>query len=309
MKKTGLILLLSLMAASAIAPCLLAEETPTTDPAASADAAATKDSIKLRVIAVNPSADKTQTVPIKIYLPKEVIPDDIIDMGELKVGFDSEKSLYYTFSDGVDLAPQETRVFEVQLEDVWQVDNKELAKTLDQTQLALKRLENTEYYDRAKEIVESIDRRLKEIEAKQSDLTISREEHIGAYRINLLMMGQIKQDIDLLEKMLLHTGAPPSIEFLRDTVFEKKDDLDRITAWKLIFGIIGFLGLMAIGFYVRWFLVLKSRQVPKARKVEASKLTGVSEQVMDKTPGHEDEEVDIEKLMEPEEDKGKSEAA
>jgi len=66
---------------------------------------------------------------------------------------------------------------------------------------------------------------------------------------------------------LQHAGQPASIEFLKDTVFEKKDDIDRITAWKLILAIIGFLGLMGVGFYLRWFLLLKSRRGPKASEV------------------------------------------
>src|SRR3989338_2056602 len=82
-----------------------------------------KSTIKLRVVAVNPSKEKPQTVPIKIFLPKEVIPDDIINMGDLKVGYDSSKGVYYAYSDGVELKPQETRVFEVHLEDIWRVKN------------------------------------------------------------------------------------------------------------------------------------------------------------------------------------------
>ena len=261
------------------------------------------DNIKLRVVAVNPSAEKTQTVPIKIYLPKEVIPDDIIDMGELKVGYDSEKSLYYAFSDGVDLAPQETRVFEVSLEDVWKVPKEDLDHTRERTALAVKRLESTEYYAKAKSIVESIDKKLEQIEAKQNDQSISREEHIGAYRVNQLVMGQIDKDIEILEKMLQHTGAPASIELLKDTIFEAKDDIDRITAWKVIFAILGFLGFVGIGFYLRWFLMLKSSRTPtKSSKSYAA--PKVSEQVEDKPNrgehGDDGEQVDIEKIMESE---------
>lgn len=263
---------------------------------------AADDNIKLRVVAVNPSAEKTQTVPIKIYLPKEVIPDDIINMGDLKVGYDSEKSLYYAFSDGVDLAPQETRVFEVALEDVWKVPVEDMNTTRERTALALKHLESTEYFTKAKVIVDSIDRRLTEIEVKQNDQSISREEHIGSYRVNLLIMDQIRKDIEILEKMLQHTGSPPSIELLRDTVFETKDDIDRITAWKVIFAIIGFLGFVGIGFYVRWFLMLKSNRSQSDSK-KSYPAPKVSEQAEDRPRGEhtdEGEQVDIEKIMESE---------
>lgn len=254
-----------------------------------------KSGIKLRVVAVNPSKEKPQTVPIKIYLPKEVIPDDIIEMGELKVGYDSTKSVYYAYSDGVELKPQETRVFEVSLEDVWRFKDEEISKLKDQTARALKHLENTPHYGNAKAIVDSIDRRLNQIEVTQNDYSISREEHIGAYRVNLLTMEQIKQDISLIEKMLQNAGAPPSIEFLKDTVFEKKDDIERITAWKLILAMIGLIAFLGVAFYLKWFLAIKSkRQAPGDSVYRGA--PKISENA-DENAGQEVEKVDITKLL------------
>lgn len=284
-------------------------------PAAPADAAAKTSSaqnsgskaIKLRIVAVNPSKDKTQKVPIRIYLPKEVIPDDIIDMGTLKVGFDSEKSVYFAYDNAAELKPQETRVFEVQLEDVWKIKEEELSKVREQTNLALSRLEKTEHYAKAKIIVDSIDMKLREIDAKQNDTSISREEHIGAFRINQLMMGQVRQDISVLEKMLMHTGAPPSIELLKDTVFERKTDIDRVTAWKLILCIIGFLALLGAGFYVRWFLLVQARDRNNQKTVR--KMPVISERVEDHAGvkgGHGSEKVDVSQLMDTDKEKRKA---
>lgn len=246
-------------------------------PGSEASPSSASKSIKLRIVAVNPSKDKIQKVPIKIYLPREVIPDDIINMGSLKVGYDSEKGQYYAYEEAAELKIQETRIFEVQLEDVWRIKEPELQKVKDETSLALKRLEKTEHFASAKAIVDSIDKRLNDIEVKQNDNSISREEHIGAFRINQMMMTQVRQDIAVLEKMLLHTGAPPSIELLKDTVFERKTDIDRVTAWKLILCIIGFLALLGAGFYIRWFLLVQSR----ARNMQKTtrKMPVISERV------------------------------
>ena len=81
----------------------------------------------------------------------------------------------------------------MQLEDIWKVKNAEISKLHEETNLALKHLEKTPHYANAKAIVDSIDRRLNEIQAKQDDNSISREEHIGTYRLNLMTMDQIKQ--------------------------------------------------------------------------------------------------------------------
>jgi hypothetical protein len=284
MKQFGLILVWMFLA---VQTAVFAEEAAAPAPAAEAPAEEKKDeaasaetpskAIKLRIVAVNPSKDKTQKVPIKIYLPKEVIPDDIIDMGQLKVGYDSEKGMYFAYDDAAELKPLETKIFEVKLEDVWKVKEAEIDKVKNHMKLALSRLEKTEHFAQAKVIVDSIDRRMNEIIAKQEDTSISREEHIGAYRVNLMTMNQIRQDINVLEKMLQHTGAPPSIELLKDTVFEKKTDLDRITAWKLIFSIIAFLALLGAGFYIRWFLLARAASRSQAKTMK--KVPAISEKV------------------------------
>jgi hypothetical protein len=83
----------TILSAEPAAPAAAAPvpSTPSERPSESKDGLGTNGGIKLRVVAVNPSKDKVQKVPIKIFLPKEVIPDDIVDMGELKVGYDSHK--------------------------------------------------------------------------------------------------------------------------------------------------------------------------------------------------------------------------
>lgn len=268
--------------------------------------AATKDSIKLRVVAVNPSKSKPQKVPIKIYLPKEVIPDDIIEMKDLKVAYDSSKSLYYAYNDGADLAPQETRIFEVKLEDVWRVPEEETSKIKLQTGLVMKHLEKTEHAADAKAIVDSVHKRVEDIMTKQDDATVSREDHIGAYRTNLQVMEEIKKDIALLEKMLMHSGGPPSVEFLKDTIFENKKDIDKITAWKLILGIIGFLGLLGFGFYFRWILMIKTRK--SAFDPDSGAAPFISENVEDLTgvKGKDPEEINLEKLSKAQQEKRKA---
>ncbi len=265
-----------------------------------------KDSIKLRVVAVNPSKTKPQKVPIKIYLPKEVIPDDIIEMKDLKVAYDSSKSLYYAYNDGAELQPQETRVFEVKLEDVWKVPKDEMDKIKMETNLALKRLEKTEHAENAKAIVATIDKRLDDISIKQDDETVSREDHIGIYRTDLEVMGEVKADIALLEKMLMHSGGPPSIEFLKDTAFENKKDIDKITAWKLILAIIGFLGLLGFGFYFRWILMIKARKSALDREGGSAPFVSENVEELAGIKAKDPEEVNLEKLSKAKQEKRKA---
>jgi hypothetical protein len=65
----------------------------------SVDKASKSGSLIFRVSAANPSAKKTQTVPIKAYLPVEIKAEDILDNGGLKSKYDSKKSMYYLYKE------------------------------------------------------------------------------------------------------------------------------------------------------------------------------------------------------------------
>jgi hypothetical protein len=54
-----------------------------------------REPMTMRVVAVNPSAEKERTVPVRIDLPQEIKPADILDRGELEVEFDTDRSMYY----------------------------------------------------------------------------------------------------------------------------------------------------------------------------------------------------------------------
>ena len=50
------------------------------------------ENLIFRYITVNPSADKTQEILVKKYLPSEVTPDTIVDLGGMELEYDTEKS-------------------------------------------------------------------------------------------------------------------------------------------------------------------------------------------------------------------------
>ena len=51
--------------------------------------------IVLKIIAVNPSKEQSQRVPVKVYLPKETKPEDVIDKSDLDVAYDTQQGSYY----------------------------------------------------------------------------------------------------------------------------------------------------------------------------------------------------------------------
>jgi hypothetical protein len=200
------------------------------------------------MVAVNPSKIKKQKIEIRSYLPSEVRPKDVIDSGGLNIEYDQEKSLYYAYGPGIELAPQEMRVFKVEVEDIWLLPDTELSALKSQTDDIVKRLENTSYALQAKTTTENIYRQLDEIKATQSDDSLSRSQHIGIYRQNLETMQSIKKDIAELEKLLRPSTGPAAPEVLEKAKL-KMALPSATTTWLIIIIIIVFLGMLAAVFF------------------------------------------------------------
>jgi hypothetical protein len=221
-----------------------------------------REPMTLRVVAVNPSVEKTKTVPVRIDLPQEITPGDILDQGELEVEFDMDRSTYYVHKDEVTLAPKETRVFEVMVRDVWFIPEADLSGLKAHTELLVRRLEKSEYAESAKTLGGSILERLNAIVSFQADETISRKQRIGGYRQNLQTLRVVKEDLARMEKLLAFTGGPPVPEMLEESPL-KSDAPSTTTTWLVIFLIVIFMGLLAGQFFFTW-----------QRRVKTSELAG-----------------------------------
>ena len=210
-----------------------------------------REPITMKVVAVNPSSEKVQTVPVKIELPQEVTPKDVLDKGELDLDFDEERSIYYVHKDAIELAPKETRVFQVSVRDVWFIPQTQLDSLKDYTNLLMGRLEKSDYAATAKQLGDSIKERLQQIQTTQNDESLGRKARIGAYRYHLQTIDQVKEDLARMEKLLTFVGGPPVPEMLEESPL-KSDAPSRTTTWLVIFLIVIFLGLLGGQFFFTW---------------------------------------------------------
>jgi hypothetical protein len=211
----------------------------------------TAGSVIFKVVAVNPSKTRTQVVPIKIYLPQEVKADDILDLGGLELEFDEQKSIYYLYKSNVKLTPAQSRVFEVEVKDVWIIPDEKLLNLNKYTESILERLKDTEYYANASKVADSIYKRLDDIGISQRDETVSRQQHIGIYRNNLKVLDEVEKDIARLEKTLATAGGPLAPEMLAKTKIKAQEPTKTAT-WIVIFVIIIFIGLLALVLFFTW---------------------------------------------------------
>jgi hypothetical protein len=207
--------------------------------------------VRVKVVAVNPSQNKNQQVPVKIYLPQEVTPEDIVSKGELVLGYDSQKSTYYVYKNDVELKPKESRVFEVEVKDVWFVPQGQIDDFRKHSRLVLSRLKGSTYYETAQGLATSIDESLNKVYATQNDETASRKERIGRYRSNLLLVEAVEKNINRMEKLITIAQSRPVPEVLEKPKV-KTESPTKTTTWMIIFIIMLFIGMLAGVFFFTW---------------------------------------------------------
>ena len=211
----------------------------------------TREPVTINVVAVNPSAEKEQVVPMRIDLPMEVTPKDVLEKGDLELEYDEEHSIYYLFKKDLKLAPKETKVFEVVVRDLWFLPEQKLDQLKNYTAIVLNRLKKTEYYESAKQLSDTIVQQLNDIATAQDDETLSRKTRIGNYRRHLLVLDQVKEDLARMEKLLAFAGGPPVPRMLEESPIKSNAPSTK-TTWFVIFLIIVFLGFLGGQFFLTW---------------------------------------------------------
>lgn len=203
-------------------------------------------SITLRVVAVNPSEETTQTAPIKVYLPVEVKPEDIIYKEDLEVAYDAQQGSYYV-SGEYELKPKEVLEKQIEIKDVWAIEVSQIAALRQEAKDIFVAFEKTDYAQRAGALYKDIETKLKEIEDKQIVGSNNPSQHISDYRYCAGLLNSAKNDL-VSAKTLLSEIQPKGMAKM---------------TWKLIIFIIGFLGILGVGFYIIWQRQLKLEEAEK----------------------------------------------
>lgn len=202
-------------------------------------------SIVLKATVVNPSTTKTQTAILKAYLPKETSPDDIVDLGDMKIDYDIGRGLYYVYKE-CELGPGESIMRSVELKDVWIISAAEIDALTGQAKEIIEKLKKSAYFDTATVLQEDIEAKGGEILTRQDRAANALPQtHIAVYRDNIEMLNLIKTSLARLDDMLLKTQLASAKDLPRGKVSVK-------ATWWMILAVVISLGLISIVFFIIW---------------------------------------------------------
>ena len=201
-------------------------------------------SVVIKALILNPSTSQERSVPFKAYLPKEAKPEHVLSRGDLSIAYDTQQGSYYVHNT-YNLKPKESREVEIEMKDIWQVRTTEIESLRLEAKKVYKMLKETEFSDRAKYLLASIESNVDKVIDRQKVKPSNPEVHISNYRENLNLITDAKADLSLA-RSLLSQVKPIPIEI----------------TWKLIMAIIGFLGILSFGFYIIWQKQINLAETP-----------------------------------------------
>jgi len=202
-------------------------------------------SIILKATVVNPSKTKTQTAVLRAYLPKETNPDDIVDLGDMKIDYDITSGLYYVYKE-CELAPGESAMRSVEIKDVWVISAAEINALTGRAKEIVEKLKKTAYFDTAAILQKDIETKTGEIIRKQEKAAEALPQtHIAVYRDNVDTLNSIKTTLARLDDMLLKAKATSPEEGTRGKVSVQ-------ASWWVILAVIITLGFLSFIFFIIW---------------------------------------------------------
>mgnify|MGYP001553809201 CR=1 FL=1 len=205
--------------------------------------------IVVKVRASNPFDEPMET-QVKALLPAGVMPEHVTENPEeMEVRFDEDKDRYYVFKE-VTLEPNQSVLYQVTVDDIWNIDSELLDELQNRATTAAEKLSDTEYAEVAARLAERVEENIRRIRRDQ-DLnqlgTVSPERHITAYHTNKIMLQYVDEDVADLEDYLHRKGSSLMIDRTPKTMPPSLG-----TIWKVIFILIGFVGVVSLVSFLIW---------------------------------------------------------
>jgi hypothetical protein len=192
----------------------------------------------------NPSATQVRRdVEVRRSLPPEVKVEDVLDAGGLTVRFDPQEQVAYVYGAGLEIGPGASMTFQVRIRDKWNINTPRidfLQELLDGLRMVtagrarLAAVANT---------LDDVDRRLQAVRGEAGPDTLS-PAYIAFYRRQADRLDAIERDLNRVDAALSPLDTRKGFQVPAP---------DRKTTWILIYAILGFLALLSLLFFLRWF--------------------------------------------------------
>ncbi len=199
----------------------------------------------LKITVRNTSPKETRTVPVEKNLPEEIRISDVLDAGELDVATRPDTELCYVFKNRVEIPPGETRVFEVRMRDKWNLGGLRIPALRERAEALLSRIGADGSFDAVEAGIRELLDELEAVESQEGPADFS-DRYVAFYRRQNDQLDRIEQRILRVESALRPQTNSQKYGF-------KAKPPSMKTTWLIIYVILGFLAVMSLLFFLRWY--------------------------------------------------------
>lgn len=199
--------------------------------------------ILYKIVATNTSPDETRSVPISKELPAEIKVDDILDAAGLTVETARDTGIVRVYTNGLSLKPNEARTYIVRIRDKWNVNTFRMDSLKVSASNTLEKIGVGGKYVSVQEMLTGLIAELDAMQNEPPPVTLN-PQYVAFFRAQQKRLDVIEQKINRINAAL--RAKMPKMGFDAPPPNPK-------TTWMIIYGIIGFLFLMSVLFFFRWY--------------------------------------------------------
>jgi len=198
----------------------------------------------MKITVRNSSATQSIKTDVRSNLPPELSVDDVVDAGGLEVRYDPKLKCTYVFKYDLELQPQESVTYKIRLNDKWNVNGERMKYLQDK---ANDLLDQSSGRNSIEAVINTLDTAVKDLDSvmKATGPAELNPAYIAYYR-------RQADSLDKIEKKLNRVDA--ALKPLQTNTGFKIDAPDKKTTWLIIYVILGFLAVMSLLFFLRWYV-------------------------------------------------------
>jgi len=199
---------------------------------------------KVRITVRNSSATRTREVPVRRDLPPEISVDDVISSDGLAVRYDSKTRTTYVFKDDVEVPPKGEVTFEVVINDKWNINGERMLFLQEKVNQLLVLTSGRENIEAVENTLKTALEALEDITKEVGPETLS-PEYIAFYRRQADRLDDVERDLNRIDSALKPLDTKRGFDIPAP---------DKKTTWLIIYIILGFLALVSLLFFLRWYV-------------------------------------------------------
>ena len=199
----------------------------------------------IRITVRNTSPTEKRGIDVSRDLPPELKIDDVLDADGLEVARDPNRDICMVRIRDLELEPGEIRPFNIRVRDKWNVNQPRIGTLRVVGDGLLEKIRAKDRYESLEETVVSVLADLDRIAAETGPEELS-DEYVAFYRSQANRLDVIERRINRIEDALKPITATKKWGFNVKPPSPK-------TTWLIIYIILGFLAVVSLLFFFRWY--------------------------------------------------------